>query len=131
MAGGTSLPYGNVKNLFIVASTPSGTNVGATSVIIAGTVGAVITLTVPGVLPGDCIFDINRPSNTINGNTAPASPFVGIGNAFVSAANAITVVLTNTSVAANVTTPLEAYVVAIGRADTTNPPSTLPSGIYS
>jgi len=131
MAGGTSLPYGNVKNLFILACTPSGANVGATSIIVAGTVGAVITLTVPGVLPGDCVLDINRPSNTINGNTSPASPFVGIGNAYVSAAGAVSVVLSNTSVAANVTVPIEAYIVAIGRPDTTNPPSTTPSGIYS
>ena len=130
MSGGSTLPYGNVKNLFILACTPTGTNVGATSIIVAGTVGAVITFNVPGVLPGDCVLDMNRPSNTINGNATPAAPFVGIGNAYVSAANTITAVLSNSSVATNVTTPIEAYVVAVGRPDTVNAPLTTPIGFY-
>jgi hypothetical protein len=131
MAGGTSLPYGNVKNMFILSCTPAGTNVGATSIIVAGTGGAVLTFTVPGLLPGDCVLDINRPSNTINGNITPAFPFVDIGNAWVSSANTITAILSNTSVATNVTIPIEAYIVCVGRPDTTNPPTTTPTGVYS
>ena len=130
MSGGSSLPYGNVKNLFILSCTPAGANVGATSIVVPGTVGCVLTFTVPGLLPGDCILDINRPSNTINGNTAPASPFIGIANAYVYAAGNMSVVLDNSSVVANVTIPIEAYIVCIGRPDTTNPPATTPTGIY-
>lgn len=129
MAGGTAIPYGNVKNLFVLSCTPAGTNVGATSITIA-TGGAVVLLTVPGLLPGDCIMDANRPSNTVNGNTAPAVPWVGIANAFVSSAGVLAIALANSSTLA-VTIPIEAYVVSIGRPDTTNPPTTTPTGIYS
>ena len=129
MSGGTSIPYGNVKNLFILSCTPSGTNVSATSITIA-TIGAVVTFTVPGLLPGDCIMDTNRPSNTINGNTAPASPFVTVGNTWVAATGgSFSMVLENSSTLA-VSVPVEAYIVAVGRPDTTNPPTTTPTGIY-
>lgn len=130
MSGGNSIPYGNVKNMFIFSGTPAGANVGATSIVVPGTVGCVLTITVPGVLLGDCILDVNRPSNTINGNTAPASPFVGISNAYVYANGNVSICLGNSSVAANVTTPIEAYIIAVGRPDTTNPPTTTPTGIY-
>ena len=71
MAGGTAIPYGNVKNLFVVSGTPSGSFVSATSITIA-TGGAILTINVPGLLPGDLIMDVNRPSITVNGNAAPA-----------------------------------------------------------
>lgn len=129
MAGGTAIPYGNVKNFFIISGTPSGANVGATSITIA-TGGAIVTITVPGVLPGDMIIEANRPSNTINGNTAPAVPWVGIGNVFTTVAGAISIQLVNTSTLA-VTTPIEAFTIGIARVDTTNPPTTTPTGIYS
>jgi hypothetical protein len=129
MAGGTAIPYGNVKNMFVVQGTPAGANVGATSITIA-TGGAIITITVPGLLLGDMIIDTNRPSSTVNGNTAPAVPWVGVGNAFVSSANTLTINLSNASTLA-VTTPIEAYVIGIARSDATNPPTTLPTGIYS
>lgn len=129
MAGGTAIPYGNVKNLFVLSCTPSGPNVGAASITIA-TGGAVVTCAVPGLLPGDCIMEANRPSNTVNGNTAPASPWVTVANLYASAANVLSIVLSNTSTLA-VTTPIEAYVVGIARVDTTNPPTTTPTGIYS
>jgi hypothetical protein len=129
MAGGTAIPYGNVKNLFEVAATPSGTNVGATSIVL-GTGGVFITITVPGLLLGDLIVDANRPSNTINGNTSPATPWVSVGNAFVSAANTVSLALANSSTL-QVTTPIEAYVIGIARSDSVNPPSGLPIGIYS
>lgn len=131
MAGGTSLPYGNVKNIFILSCTPTGPAVGATSIVVPGTVGTVITLNVPGVLPGDCVLDVNRPSSTINGNLTPASPFIGISNAYVYAAGNVSVALNNSSVVASVTIPIETYIIAIGRPDTTNPPTTTPTGIYS
>jgi hypothetical protein len=139
MAGGTSLPYGNVKNLFILSCTPTGTNVSATSVYIPGVTlatvggvgGAIVTFLVPGVLPGDCVLDVNRPSNTVNGNTANTAPYVTVANAWVPAAGQVSVALANTSIGTNVTTPIEAYIVAIGRPDTTNPPTTTPTGIYS
>jgi hypothetical protein len=127
MSGGTAIPYGNVKNLFVLSVTPTGTNVGSTSITIA-TGGAVITFTVPGILPGDCVLDCNRPSNTVNGNAATAVPWVGVGNMY-SGLNTLTMQLTNASTLA-VTTPIEVYTVAIGRPDTTNPPTTTPTGIY-
>ena len=86
MSGGTEIPYGNVKNMYVLTATPSGTSVSI------GTTGTVVTLTVPGLLPGDCILDVNRPSNTINGNASPAVPWVTVGNAYVSAANTLNVV---------------------------------------
>lgn len=127
MAGGTSLPYGNVKNLFMLSCTPSGTNVSATSVTIA-TGGAIVTFTVPGILSGDSVLEANRQSNTINGNTAPAVPWVGVGNMWASGANTVSLNLTNTSTLA-VSTPIDTYIITVARADSPNPPSTLPSGI--
>lgn len=129
MAGGTAIPYGNVKNLFVVQGTPSGNFVSATSITIA-TGGAIITINVPGILPGDLVMDVNRPSITVNGNTAPAFNWVSPGNTFVSSAGVLSLTLTNSSTLA-VSTPVEAYVVGFARADATNPPSTLPTGIYS
>jgi hypothetical protein len=129
MAGGSSIPYGNVKNLFILSCTPSGPNVGATSITLA-TGGAVVTVAVPGVLLGDVVFDCNRPSNTINGNTAPAAPWVSVANAYISANSVLSIVLSNTSTLAT-TVPIEVYGIAVGRPDTPNPPSTTPTGIYS
>ena len=129
MAGGTALPYGNVKNMFVVASTPSGSFVSATSITIA-TGGAILTLTVPGLLPGDLIMDVNRPSITVNGNTAPAFNWVNPGNTFVSSAGVLSLTLTNSSTLA-VSTPIEAYVIGFARSDSPNPPTSLPTGIYS
>lgn len=138
MAGGTAIPYGNVKNLFILSATPTGGSVSATSVYIPGVTlatvggvgGAIVTLLVPGVLPGDCVLDVNRPSNTVNGNTANTAPYVTVGNAWVPAAGQVSVALTNSSIGASVTTPIETYILSIGRPDTTNPPTTTPTGIY-
>jgi hypothetical protein len=129
MAGGTAIPYGNVKNMFVLSGTPSGSFVSATSITIA-TGGALLTITVPGILPGDLILDVNRPSNTVNGNTAPAFNWVSPANAFVSSAGSLSLTLANSSTLA-VSTPVEAYVIGIARPDTTNPPSTTPTGIYS
>jgi hypothetical protein len=130
MSGGSSLPYGNMKNAWIFAGTPTGGSVSSTSVYILGTYGTVVSFLVPGVLPGDCILDVNRLSNTISGNTAPAAPYVGIGNAWVYSAGNISCVLSNSSVIAYVTTPIETYTIAVGRPDTTNPPTTTPTGVY-
>lgn len=130
MSGGSSLPYGNVKNLFQFSVLPTGGSVSATSVYIVGTYGTVISFNVPGVLPGDCVLDINRPSNTVSGNTAPAAPYVGIGNGYVYGANNISAVLTNSSVYAYVTTPLEYYQITVSRPEGTNPPTTTPLGVY-
>lgn len=129
MAGGTAIPYGNVKNLFVLSGTPSGSFVAATSITIA-TGGAIITINVPGILPGDLVLDVNRPSITVNGNTAPAFNWVNPGNAYVSSAGVLSLTLTNSSTLA-VSAPVEAYVIGIARVDTTNPPSTTPTGIYS
>jgi hypothetical protein len=129
MAGGTAIPYGNVKNMFVLAGTPSGTNVSATSITIA-TGGAIVTINVPGLLPGDLIMDVNRPSVTVNGNTAPAVNFVSPGNTFVSSAGVLSLTLANSSTLA-VSTPIEAYVIGIARSDSPNPPASLPTGIYS
>src|SRR5277367_6989672 len=95
MAGGTSLPYGNVKNMFVVSVSPSGTFVSATSITIA-TGGALISFNVPGVLPGDLVIEANRGSNTINGNVTPAVPWVGVGNVYIASANTVNVQLVNT-----------------------------------
>ena len=130
MSGGSSLPYGNVKNLFIFSVLPTGPTVGAASVYISGTAGSVISFNVPGVLPGDVVMDINRPSNTINGNTAPALPWVTMGNFWVAGASNISAVLANSSATANVTTPLEYYQISVGRPEGTNPPTTTPLGVY-
>ena len=130
MSGGNSLPYGTVKNMFVFVSPPTGPTVSSTSVYISGTYGSVITFNIPGVLVGDCVLDCNRPSNTVNGATAPSFPYVSVGNAWVSGAGLVSCVLNNSSVAANVTTPIENYVLAIGRPDTTNPPTTTPTGVY-
>ena len=128
MSGGSGGPYGNVKGLWVLSCTPSGTLVSSTSITVS-TAGSVITINVPGLLPGDCILDINRPSNTVNGNTAPAIPWVAVGNAYVSSAGTLSVLLENVSTLA-VTTPIEAYIISVGRPDTTNPPTTTPTGIY-
>jgi hypothetical protein len=129
MAGGTAIPYGNVKNMFVVAGTPSGSFVSATSITIA-TGGAILAITVPGLLPGDLILDVNRPSITVNGNTAPAFNWVSPGNAFVSTAGVLSLTLANTSTLA-VSTPVEAYVIGFARSDALNPPAGIPTGIYS
>src|SRR5450631_2197933 len=127
MPGGSNIPYGNVKNLFILSCSPSGTGVSSTSVTMA-TGGAVITFNVPGLLPGDLIFEANRASNTVNGNTAPAVPWVGVGNMYVSTSGVLALQLVNTSTLA-VTTPIETYIIGVARPDETNPHATLPSGI--
>lgn len=129
MSGGSSLPYGNIKNGFVLAVAPTGPTVGAASVYVSGTTGSIITLAVPGVQLGDFV-DVTRPSNTVNGNTTLLIPYVGVGNAWVAAAGYVSVVLTNSSVAANVTTPLENYGVCVFRPDTPNAPTTTPSGFY-
>jgi hypothetical protein len=129
MAGGTELPYGNVKNMFILKGTPSGAFVSATSITIA-TGGAILVINVPGVLPGDLILDVNRPSITVNGNTAPAFNWVNPVNTFVSTAGVLSLTLANTSTLA-VSTPVEAYTIGIARANTLNPPVDLPTGVYS
>ena len=130
MSGGSSIPYGNVKNLFVVSVQPTGPTVSATSVYISGTAGSVITFAVPGVLPGDCIMDCNRPSNTVNGNITPALPWVSVGNMWVAAPGYVSVVLSNSSATASVTTPIEFYTLSIGRPDTPNAPTSTPSGFY-
>ena len=124
MSGGSSIPYGNVKNMFILSCAPSGTGVSATSITMA-TGGAMVTFTVPGLLPGDLVIEANRPSNTVNGNTAPAVPWVGIGNMYVSSAGVLAIQLVNTSTLA-VTTPIENYTIGVGRVDGT----VTPSGFY-
>ena len=129
MAGGTAIPYGNVKNLFVVSGTPSGSFVSATSITIA-TGGAILTINVPGLLPGDLIMDVNRPSITVNGNAAPAVNWVSPGNTFVSSAGVLSLTLSNSSTLA-VSTPVEAYVIGFARSDSVNPPTGLPTGIYS
>ena len=129
MAGGTAIPYGNVKNMFVLAGTPSGAFVSATSITIA-TGGAILTINVPGVLPGDLVMEVMRPSITVNGNTAPATNWVNPGNAFVSTAGVLSLTLTNSSTLA-VTSPIESYVIGIARPDTTNPPLSTPTGFYS
>jgi hypothetical protein len=113
--------------MFILGVTPAGTNVGTTSISI-GTGGAVLTLTVPGVQLGDLVIDTNRPSQTINGNTAPAAPWVSVGNAYVSAANTLVIQLSNSSTLA-VSTPIEIYTVGVARVDAANP-TVLPTGFY-
>lgn len=128
MAGGTAIPYGNVKNLFVLQGTPSGSFVGATSITIA-TGGAVLTINVPGLLAGDFIMDVNRPSITVNGNTAPAFNWVSPGNTFVSTAGVLSLTLANSSTLA-VSTPIEAYSIGIARPDAPNA-AVLPTGIYS
>lgn len=130
MSGGNSIPYGNVKNLFVFSGTPTGPTVSATSVYISGTAGSIITFNVPGVLVGDCIMDVNRPSNTINGNVTPALPWVTVGNSYVYAAGNVSCILSCSSAVANVTTPIETYVISVARPDTTNPPTTTPTGVY-
>jgi hypothetical protein len=129
MAGGTAIPYGNVKNMFVVAGTPTGNFVSATSITIA-TGGAILSITVPGLLVGDLIMDVNRPSITVNGNTAPAFNWVSPGNTFVSSAGVLSLTLSNSSTLA-VSTPVEAYVIGFARSDSPNPPTSLPTGIYS
>lgn len=128
MASGTAIPYGNVKNAFAMKVTPSGAFVSATSVTIA-TGGAMLVLTVPGVLPGDVVA-ITRPSITVNGNTAPAFNWVTPDSVFVSTAGFLSLTLSNSSTLA-VSTPIEAYLVSVLRPDTLNPPVDLPTGIYS
>ena len=130
MSGGSSLPYGNVKNLFIFSVIPNGPTIGSTSVYISGTAGSVISFNVPGVLPGDVIMDVNRPSNTVNGNIAPALPWVTVGNAWVYAASNISCILACSSAVASVTTPLEYYQISVGRPEGTNPPTTTPLSVY-
>jgi hypothetical protein len=129
MAGGTAIPYGNVKNLFVLAGSPSGSFVSATSITIA-TGGAILVINVPGLLPGDLILDVNRPSVTVNGNTAPAVNWVNPGNTFVSSAGVLSLSLSNSSTLA-VSTPIEVYVIGIARSDAPNPPTNLPTGVYS
>ena len=130
MSGGSSIPYGNVKNMFAFSVPPSGGSVSSTSVYIVGTYGTVVSFNVPGVLVGDVILDINRPSNTISGNASPAAPYIGMGNQWVYAAGNISAVITNSSVIAYVTTPIENYQIVVARPEGTNPPTTTPLGVY-
>jgi hypothetical protein len=114
--------------MFVLAGTPSGTFVSATSITIA-TGGAILTIQVPGLLPGDLIMDVNRPSITVNGNTAPAFNWVSPGNTFVSTAGVLSLTLSNASTLA-VSTPIEVYAIGIARPDAPNVGS-IPTGIYS
>jgi hypothetical protein len=136
MSGGSSLPYGNIKNGFVLSCAPTGPTVGTTSIYISsvtlatvgGISGAVITLNVPGTLLGDFV-DVTRPSNIVNGATL-AYPYVSISNAYVYAAGNVSVVLANTSIGTFVTTPIENYAVLVMRPDTPNAPTTTPTGFY-
>jgi hypothetical protein len=126
MSGGSSLPYGNIKNGFVLSVTPSGTNVGTTSISI-GTGGAVLTFNVPGIQLGDFV-DVIRQSNTINGNVAPGAPWVAIANSFVSTAGILSLSLSNTSTLA-ISTPIESYTVMVLRPDAPSV-AQVPSGFY-
>jgi hypothetical protein len=126
MSGPATQAIGNIKNQFVFSGTPTGTGVSSTSITIA-TGGAIVTFNVPGVLLGDLITDVNRPSNTVNGATGQI--WVSPGNSYVYAAGQISTVLSNASTLA-VTTPIETYIIAVTRPDTPNAPSTTPTGIY-
>jgi hypothetical protein len=111
MPGGTSLPYGNVKNAFLL-------NLTVTTQTITGTFGGEVTFSVPGLLTTDNV-DANKPSNT---------QYVGIANVRVSAANVLAITFSNSSTG-NITTPAsEVYSVIVMRPDFA-PPGTPPSGI--
>jgi hypothetical protein len=111
MPGGTSLPYGNVKNAFLL-------NLTVTTQTITGTYGGEVTFSVPGLLTTDNV-DVNKPSLT---------QYVTIGNVRVSAANVLAITFSNSSTG-NITTPAsEVYSVIVTRPDYA-PPGSPPSGI--
>jgi len=113
MAGGSSLPYGNVKNVFML--TPALTFTPAT---IAGTTGSEVTCTVNGVILGDFV-DISKPTE---------QSYIGIGNVRVSAVNTLAITFTNTSTGTVTPTASEVYTVLVFRPDSTTP-TALPNAI--
>lgn len=111
MPGGTSLPYGNVKNMYLLSLT-------VTTQTITGTFGGEVTFSVPGLITTDNV-DVNKPSLT---------QYVSIGNVRVSAAGVLAITYSNSSTG-NITTPAsEVYSVIVTRPDIA-PPGTTPTGI--
>jgi hypothetical protein len=113
MPGGTALPYGNVKNAFML--TPTLTFTPAT---IASTTGTEVTCIVSGVQLGDFV-DLAKPTE---------QAYLGIGNVRVSAVNTLAITFTNGSTGTITPTASETYTVLVFRPDATLPTS-LPSGI--
>lgn len=111
MPGGTSLPYGNVRNAFIL-------NVTVTELTITGTFGGEVTFSVPGLFTSDFV-EVSKPSNT---------KYIGVVNARVSATSVLAITYSNSSTGAITTPASEVYTVFVARPDVA-PPATPPSAI--
>lgn len=113
MAGGTSLPYGNARNVFMLNTALTF----SPATVAAGT-GSELTCTVNGVQLGDFV-DLSKPTE---------QSYLGIGNVRVSAANTLAVSFTNSSTATATPASGEVYSVLVFRADSPTP-TALPSAI--
>lgn len=96
----TSIPRGNILKMFAVQVTLDPAAVSAAT-------SAEQTFTVAGLLPGDIVIAVNKPSATAG---------VGIVNARVSAANTLAMTFMNAT-AGSLNPASESYVVVIGRAE--------------
>ena len=111
MPGGTSLPYGNVKNAFVL-------NVTVTTQTVTGTFGGEVTFSVPGLITTDYVSAI-KPSLT---------QYVSVASARVSASNVLAITFDNSSTGSITTPASETYTVFVARADFA-PPGAPPTGI--
>lgn len=95
----TEIPYGNVQKMVQVGITISPASVGAATVVEQA-------FTVPGVVPGDQVVDVTKPTQQVGLAILPGR---------VSAANTVTIVFINPTAGAIVPTAAERYVLTILR----------------
>ena len=100
MPGGTELPFGNAKNMFVLTPT-----ITYTPTTVAGTTGSELTCTVNGVQVGDLVY-MNKPT---------FQSYIGLNNVRVSANNVIAVTFDNNSSATQTPTASEVYTVLVIR----------------
>lgn len=98
----TSIPFGNIFKMRAV-------QVSFDPAAVSTITTAEQDITVPGVMLGDIVLAVNKPSLTAG---------VGICNARVKAANTVSVQFVNPT-AGSVNPTVETYTIVIGRPDTT------------
>jgi len=98
----TSIPRGNILKMFAVAVSVDVTSRDANT-------STEFDVTVPGVLAGDIVITVNKPS---------LSAGIGVVNARVKSANTVAVQFVNAT-GAGVDPAAETYIFVIGRAEST------------
>jgi hypothetical protein len=100
MPGSTELPYGNVRNMFVLQ-----TALTFTPTTVAGTTGSELTASVTGLQVNDFV-DVSKPTQ---------QSYIGIGNTRVSAAGVLAITFTNSSTGTVTPTASEVYTIQVVR----------------